>query len=338
MWLHTPKTSSSLCLVLDNICCHNHFQQVLYNISNETIYNLSKEKKNYQNMSFQPFLGCYSFNIYKDIYNSNNNNNTQKVLLQSTHNYQTNESNMCIKYNTIIHDPDNNMYYHRYKKELQNIKHEDNESEPIYHEYGNHYNTLQFKMITIIRKPKNRFISSCLDGMHHEGMKDKDYKNMILNLKNIDNNTKKLVYKDRLLNKLQYLTNLTEFYGCQVKMLNGVPCLSKLLVSNGFNQSAIDFAIERLNQYMFIGIFERYEDTVNMLHFYANVSTSPHPIELIKVRSMDIDIENYIYERLYYNDPYDTQLYDAALNIFNKKYEYYKNNSSSNSNSIRDSI
>ena len=27
MWLHPPKTSSSLCLTLDNICCHNHFQK-----------------------------------------------------------------------------------------------------------------------------------------------------------------------------------------------------------------------------------------------------------------------------------------------------------------------
>jgi len=321
MWLHVPKTSSSLCLVLDNICCHNHFRQVVANVSVEKLYSLVKEKKLVnQNVVNDSAWGCYSLMISNDVYK----NNTLKKVWTTTHGYQTNVSNMCIKYKEMSHDPDNSIYYHRTKPgQPKKYNHEDSNHDPIYHEYGNHYNNLKFKMITVIRNPKNRFISSCLDGIHREGMKEKDHINMTLHLKAIDSHH--LDVKDRMLNKLQYLKSLPHFYGCQVKMLNGVPCVSKLLVSNGFNQTAVDFAIERLNQYMFVGIFERYEDTVKMLHFYANISTTPHPIELIKLRASDKVVANYINEKLDFDDPYDSKLYEAALNIFNKKYEYYKN-------------
>lgn len=320
MWLHIPKTSSSLCLVLDNICCHSHFQKVLFNVSIERLTSLVKEKKHsHQNIAYDSAWGCYSLMIATTQYK----NNTLKKVWTTTHGYQTNESSMCIKYNEMTHDPDNNIYYHRTKPgQPKKYIHEDSDHEPIFHEYGNHHNSLKFKMITVIRHPKNRFISSCLDGIHREGMTEKDYRNMTATLNAIDNDRHH--HRDKLLNRFQYLTTLSDFYGCQVKMLNGVPCVSKLLVSNGFNQTALDFAIERLNQYMFVGIFERYEDTVNMLHFYANVSTSPHPIELIKLRKTDTVIANFINERLKFHDPYDIKLYEAAVNIFNKKYEYYK--------------
>lgn len=55
MFLHTPKTSSSLCLTLDNICCHNHFQEVLFNISTETLKNLGQsDYKNNNDMKYDP--------------------------------------------------------------------------------------------------------------------------------------------------------------------------------------------------------------------------------------------------------------------------------------------
>lgn len=67
MWLHPPKTSSSLCLTLDNICCHNHFQEVFFNISTETLKNLGQsDYKNNNLMKYDP---------------GNNNTNTIIIIL-----------------------------------------------------------------------------------------------------------------------------------------------------------------------------------------------------------------------------------------------------------------
>lgn len=223
----------------------------------------------------------------------------------------------------MSHDPDNKIHYHRnVPGKRTRYYYEDKDHEPIYHEYGNSYNSLTHKMITILREPKSRLISSILDQFHREGMSTIDYQNITLHLKTFENNGED--YKNLMLRKLQYLTKLPNFYGCQVKMLNGVPCISNKLVSNGFNQTALDFAINRIKQYMFVGIFERYEDTIKMMHFFANVSTKPHPVEFIKLRTTSNNVSSYIKEKLDYHDPYDSKLYEIALNIFNQKYEHYK--------------
>ena len=322
MWLHTPKTSSSLCLTLDNICCNNHFNKVLFNISTDQLLLLAQSKeynKSNREMRYDSAYGCFSFLIAQDV----NKNNSLKKEWMSTRSYQTNVTNMCVRYKTMSHDPDNNIYNIRNMpgKRIK-YRYNDNNNEAIYHEYGNSYNSLTHKMITIIREPKSRLISSMLDSFHSEGISKIDYQKMLLYMKTLDNGDGSL--RDRMLKKLQYVITFPHFYGCQVKLLNGVPCLSKLLVSEGFNQTALDFAIKRLKQYMFVGIFERYTDSIKMLHFYANLSTKPHPIEFIKLRTTSNNISSYIKQKLDFYDPYDSKLYDAALDIFNEKYEYYK--------------
>lgn len=293
----------------------------MYNISTEELNLLAQRgrRKVHKNMRVESAYGCMTFSISKNVYN----NKTSKTSWISTHGYQAIKSNMCLRYKLISHDPDNTIHALRnVPGQVKRIR-EDVNKETIYHEYGNSYNSLKRNMITILRDPKGRLISAFLDSFHHEGMTAADFQNLSLQLRKIDDN-KKLEYEDRVLRKLQYIVTLPDFYGCQVKMLNGVPCTSKLLVSNGFNQTALDFAIQRLKQYMFVGIFERYADTINMLHFYAGVSTKPHPVELIKFRTTNSNISSYIKERLEFNDPYDNKLYEVALNIFNQKYEIYK--------------
>jgi len=270
-------------------------------------------------MKFESAYSCMSFSTSRDVYV----NNTLKTYRISTHGYQSIKSNTCIRYKSISHDPDNNIHYLRNEPGRPfKYRHEDENHEIIYHQYGHSCNNIKRNMITIIRDPKARLISAVLDSFHHEGMTVADFKNLTMHLSKIDDEAHH--YKDRTLRKLQYIATLPDFYGCQVKMLNGVPCTSKLLVSNGFNQTALDFAIQRLKQYLFVGIFERYVDTINMLHFYAGGSTKPHYIELIKLRTTDNNISSYIKDRLEFNDPYDSKLYEVALNIFNEKYKFYK--------------
>jgi hypothetical protein len=63
-------------------------------------------------------------------------------------------------------------------------------------------------------------------------------------------------------------------------MLNGYSCASGFILRSApFNQTVLDQAIAVLRQFYFVGIFERYNESISALHYLANNGRSrPHKV------------------------------------------------------------
>ena len=70
--------------------------------------------------------------------------------------------------------------------------------------------------------------------------------------------------------------------GCVTKMLLGHACASDIFKNQPFNMTALQIANQRLRQFVFVGIFEEYDESIRLFHIVANTSTKPHWTEYKK--------------------------------------------------------
>jgi len=179
--------------------------------------------------------------------------------------------------------------------------------------------------VTILRNPKSRLISSFLDGHFHELSKEsKTQLNMTMNGKVIN----RLVHEagNRLLNDHDYALELFNIYsklpeniGCQVKMIAGEHCQHNVIpTEETFNQ-----AKQRLHQLKYVGIYERYQESIEYFHklILPNSKRGLHPLELHRFRDSSI-FPNRVklrktLEALDYHDPLDDRIYEEAIIRFN---------------------
>lgn len=195
------------------------------------------------------------------------------------------------------------------------------------------------------REPKSRIISSFLDGHHHEGMDERDYKVMW----NRHRLSKEKNTTLEMLRFAQEYANHPNMIGCQVKMLNGWACYSPTLFkihdwmlpavaspgnytlfinkavdyTQEFNQTAVDIAIRRLQQFRFVGIFDDFNKSVHLAHKMLSNDTSPGPVELYPQRTTNIETTTLLMEHMDVFDPYDTIIYQEAKKIFNQQTKFY---------------
>jgi hypothetical protein len=196
------------------------------------------------------------------------------------------------------------------------------------------------KPIIILRDPKSRIISSFLDNHHREGMTNsyfeelktkmtaglepvtedeetEDYGNMGMSKKAVK----------RMVLSAKVYSNDSAFLGCQGKMILGYQCSdsSFILPRSPLNQSFISEVKQRLSKFYFIGFFEEYEKSIRLFHAMNNVSTLPSDVELVKTRTTNNRRAKVLSKALsnYYDDPYDSEIYQEGQRLFSLMYEKY---------------
>jgi len=186
-------------------------------------------------------------------------------------------------------------------------------------------------VITILRKPQSRIISAFIDNIHTEGMSKKSIQDM-----NITTNysTSSCLYNYKIYSS--YPAN----YGCYTKMINGFGCHKYINITT----TMIENAINKLHEFLFVGIMEEYELSVRLFlkvvnnyntknHFNLNVNHSPHPVELMSYNSGLTKNTTECYNMIshayktkelkHYHDPYDSIIYKEALKIFHQSKKIY---------------
>ena len=143
-------------------------------------------------------------------------------------------------------------------------------------------------VISIFRRPKDRLVSSFLDHWHHEGMPRDTWlvlKNSLNKLlfgnytRALESGNRKTQAEIRVAMAKEYMLH-DYMLGCYTKMLNGYDCVSGFLRRNDpFNNEALNIALERIQKFYFVGIFEEYNKSISTLHILANNGRSkPHTV------------------------------------------------------------
>lgn len=213
--------------------------------------------------------------------------------------------------------------------------------------------------VTVLRHPKERFISNFCDGApHHHGLNDELKNEMQLKLTHgnkFDNLT--AVHES-----LSHYNSLHYVYGCYVKMLTGFMCSDADVV---VNEELTKKAIENLNKFLFVGISVNYQHTVNS--FISLMSTAVHVIDPSTFKiNKNKNPDEYIYKlskpdsieykiigenshntncekivkmlidtkKILYNDTYDELIYNHAYYLFKTKFNMTNFNTMNDINNI----
>lgn len=182
--------------------------------------------------------------------------------------------------------------------------------------------------VMIIREPKSRIVSSFLDGRHVEGLSEREKPYVIATANGTEGDLDRQIWT--------YATHWA-MLGCQTKMLIGMQCYAPY----NLTQEHVTAAVNKLHSLFFVGIFDRYADSVAQFHRLVNVSTKPHPIELTNFRSYwrvvpgdpslwseeDAGLNVTLSEHLRvaatalkeYRDPFDEVIYKEAVDIFERR-------------------
>ena len=109
---------------------------------------------------------------------------------------------------------------------------------------------------------------------------------------------------------------MQENIGCQVKMLNGYNCFA----NRNITTIMLDRAIARLYRMKFVGMTDKYTESVIKFHqkYVPNSSFPIHDIELVTFRTTARfdEAKRILQNERYDYDSYDTVLYTHALEIF----------------------
>lgn len=88
------------------------------------------------------------------------------------------------------------------------------------------------------------------------------------------------------------------------------------LSTRHINQSAIAIAINRLQSFYFVGVFDQYVLSLQLLHKIANISTIPSVVELFPIRTTNAQLSEILNRHVELYDPYDSVLYTEANRLF----------------------
>lgn len=176
---------------------------------------------------------------------------------------------------------------------------------------------------TILRDPHNRAVSGFLDDVRTDGMtKDSRVKLM---------QQISAVYRGKITLEMPYSSaaaalNVYETFpanqGCQMKMILGYQC-NQLL---NLTRPMISQAITRLSRFAFIGIFEDYSRSIELLRISHNVTVPASHFESMHFRKHPFDgspLYQYLDAIPDVVDPFDTALYEAAKLLYRQRLAHY---------------
>ena len=182
------------------------------------------------------------------------------------------------------------------------------------------------RVAVFFREPRSRVLSAFLDGKHTEGISAEEF-----NLAQWRNNS--LSVGDQM----KAFAAHPSLKGCQTKMLLGIPCSS----STRLTSASTNEALRRLNGLFYVGLFERYGESVKRFHQAMRRNTSLHALELVPGRSWldDLPYDSATWTEgqkevnttriearaaaqsalADYSDPWDDALYAAVVRLFDAR-------------------
>lgn len=161
---------------------------------------------------------------------------------------------------------------------------------PVGTAYGNRWHNpvnnygLLHRHVGIFREPKHRILSSFLDSIHFEGLPRK--------LSNkLKNSFQAATTPQECVINFNIYLSLPCNYGCYTKMLNGLGCHADVELT----EAMLKHALFVVNQFFFVGVFEKYEESIRLFLEMSDISRNPgksmndlniipHDIELRSVR------------------------------------------------------
>ena len=150
-WLHTPKTSSSLCLTMRHICCPDIFKTFVSN------YSSVKSESKYETTSrYEPIISHGCVDLHKTAFQRNNTKSIPLSFL-CPYGFNRNHEPFNIQDHQLI-DYKNASFSSPSDKRSSTLK--------------------KYFGIIIIREPSSRLVSAFLDGKHSEGMPYEEIKRM----------------------------------------------------------------------------------------------------------------------------------------------------------------
>jgi hypothetical protein len=175
------------------------------------------------------------------------------------------------------------------------------------------------QVVGLFREPNSRIISAFLDSKHHEGMPEDIFKKGMEN--SIHSKNISLMFSDYL--------SMRGMRGCQMKMLLGYYCSEDI----DLNQEMILNATAILREMKFVGITERYNQSVIAFHHIMG-GTLPHPIEFQNYRVMNGQHHHEtmlrkVISQIGYFDEYDTMIYQEAWRLFDLTWQQTRATSTS---------
>jgi hypothetical protein len=308
-WLHIPKTSSSLCLTLQHICCKKGFQLTV-----ESNANLSTALYSYTNYTYNRYFADNPYNTSeRSIIDGEFLLRTKQVILSSG---------------------------------CASIKNGDRETSCRMDRIYNHHRPFNVnqtdryrRFIVLIRDPVERLISSYLDSFHHEGMEDTEYRKIVDLRSNRTSGSHCNTSEQCLVSGYVYMMinwRRTHALGCQVKMMNGYQCFQSIAVTREMVDNAVNLVSNKYkythspyeysnNVTFYCGVFERYNESIRYLHRIAGKGTTPLPIEFVKFRESTKSDKSKAAKELLrrisreknFSDPFDRILYTHANQILN---------------------
>jgi hypothetical protein len=84
-------------------------------------------------------------------------------------------------------------------------------------------------------------------------------------------------------------------------------------------------SINKLHNFFFIGIFEKYTESIEQFNKIMGADVVMHPLERINFRAKKASKFSHLVKELQlkeYNDRYDDIIYKEAVKIFNNKQDY----------------
>jgi len=181
-------------------------------------------------------------------------------------------------------------------------------------------------VVLMLREPRSRVVSAYLDGLHAEGLPEAENRAAVWRNSSLSTAERVRAY-----------ANHPAMKGCQTKMMLGLQCCSSETVTQDMQAAAE----QRLSRALFVGIFERYAESVALLHATMKRNTTTHALELTPGRSFldelpadaskrtkgEIEIhltrtrerEEALEALADYFDPADEALYAEAVRLFQSK-------------------
>ena len=168
-------------------------------------------------------------------------------------------------------------------------------------------------VVTILREPRSRLISSYGDAEHHEGMSVAYWKQ--LQRKQRYETDEECHHLNKtcaaLVNARVYL-NEPANHGCAVKTLNGIPCHKENV---SLTEAHLKLAKTRLKNFYFVGLQEEWDQSIFIFHYLRGTNVSAYELEKTR-KNHNKDL----LEGLPFEDVFDTQLYETAQKIFYERF------------------
>ena len=170
--------------------------------------------------------------------------------------------------------------------------------------------TLQ-NIVTVLRNPTERIVSAFCNHVVFDGINETADVDIFFSNSRAESSR-----------NFEKYTSYRSVLGCYAKMLNGVECVKDIEITN----TMIENAKFMLSEFLFVGILEEYSSSVKLFHrmHNATVLSPPHPVEFSIIKRPKNKCKEYLLaNHKYFEDPYDSIIYNFALNLFHQRLRQY---------------